>query len=88
MTTKKIWKYEINSDEASFPMPEGTEILCVKMQNNTPCIWALINKDFKDLEIRTFITVGTGQDIKFPYKKYIGTFLMNDDEIVGHLFEV
>ena len=85
---KTIWKYEISPDKLSIEMPKDAEILSVQMQNDIPCIWALVNPKniVKEKVIEIF---GTGHEISCDgiSRKFIGTFQMSEGLLVFHLFE-
>lgn len=86
---KTIYKYEISPDKVSIEMPKGAEILSLHVQNNKPCIWCLVETK-NELEERYFDVFGTGHEIYGDMgvdRKFIGTFLMNNDSLVFHLFE-
>jgi len=84
---KTIWKFkfEIN-DNFELSMPKNAEILTIQIQNNIPCIWAIIDSDQLS-EIRYFELYGTGHLLKESKKKYIGSFRMYNDSLIFHLFE-
>ena len=70
-------------------MPKGAEILTVQTQNDTPCIWALVDPD-SETETRHFEVYGTGHDIHCDMgieRKYINTFQIQYGLLVFHLFE-
>jgi hypothetical protein len=88
--SKTIWKYELEAESlANFQMPIGAEILTVQVQNEKPCMWALVDED-KETEQRCFEIIGTGhtmyrgEDLK---RNYIGTFQLHGGSLVFHLFE-
>jgi hypothetical protein len=67
-------------------MPIDAEILCVQMQYDTPCIWALVDNKNND-SFRNFRWYGTGHNIKDNPGKYIGTVQMMEGKLIFHLFE-
>lgn len=86
---KTIWKYELNvADITYIDMPENAEILSIHIQDEIPCIWALVDKDNIN-ETRVFEIYGTGHPITGNHKnkKFIGTFLINNDTLVFNVFE-
>lgn len=91
MTT--IYKYKLSvTEEQTLLIPKGARILCVKLQNGEPHIWAIVNTG-EELESRTFEIVGTGNTMKersMFSRVYIDTFqspnLLN--WFVGHVFEI
>jgi hypothetical protein len=84
-----IWKFPVHvSDEVTVAsMSIGAQILCVQMQHDTPCLWALVDKNAKREE-RRFRIYGTGQDIPANPGEYIGTVQMLGGMLVWHVFEV
>ena len=86
---KQIWKFAINP-KTTLEMPKGAEILTMQLQNEIPCIWALVNPE-NEKELRNFEIYGTGNNIHCDIgieRKYIGTFqLQSRVALVYHLFE-
>jgi hypothetical protein len=65
-------------------MPAGGKILSLQVQDNSVCIWALVEPK-NEMEIRIFETFPTGQDMDTTGMQYIGTFQLGS--YVGHVFE-
>lgn len=89
-TTKQIWKYELEIvGNQTIEMPANAEILTVQTQDETPCIWALV--DPKETKQKRFIEVyGTGQDVHYDMgvnRKYLGTYQLRGGSFVFHVFE-
>ena len=82
---KTIYKYEISPLHTAIEMPKGAELLSVKTQNNTPCLWALVDTD-QPPEDRFLVVFGTGHPV-VNHGKYLGTFLIENDSLVFHVFE-
>jgi hypothetical protein len=86
---KTIWKYELKIDDLqNVIMPIGAEILSVQMQNETPCLWALVNPDEKDTDTRYIETFGTGHPVAYDMgstREFIGTYQTRG--LVFHVFE-
>ena len=83
MNTIHKYKLELASDQVVM-MPAGAKILLVAEQDDTICLWAIVNTEHRMIG-RSIIICGTGQQAYFD-KKYIGTVLMFDD-FVWHVFE-
>jgi hypothetical protein len=86
---KQIWKFAINLNKIIVEMPKDAEILTIQTQNETPCIWALVNPE-NAKELRHFEVYGTGHDILYDMgveRKYINTFQLDGGLLVFHLFE-
>jgi len=86
---KTIWKYELKIDDLqNVTMPIGAEILSVQMQNDTPCLWALVNPDEKETDARNIETFGTGHPVTYDMgvtRKFIDTYQTRG--LVFHVFE-
>jgi len=85
---KTIWKYELPiKDNFIIEIPVDAEILSIQTQENTPCLWALVESD-NLRSIRKFKMYGTGHPISDTIKqKYIGTFQVKF-RFVFHVFEL
>jgi len=73
-------------NEQKIPMPDGSLILSVQVQNGIPCVWAMVDTG-KPKIARTFVIIGTGQLCDMDSLKLIGTFQLFEGELVFHLFE-
>lgn len=84
-----VFKWEIPTmDDIVVPMPKDARILAVDVQNETPCLWALVDAAAPRQD-RRFRLAGTGHPIDNPDElTHIGTFLMHGGRLVFHLFEV
>jgi hypothetical protein len=90
-----IFKYPISmmsvtpSTLIQLQMPKGARILKVQEQGShppVPTLWALVNQE-NDMEVRTFVVYGTGQQMNTDRKEvYLGTAMC--DPFVWHVFEV
>lgn len=80
---KKIYKYPLTSQDCTLKLPKEAEILTVKLQNETPTLWALVDPT-SELEERHICIVGTGWDVE-DSMKYITTYI--DGYFVWHIFE-
>jgi hypothetical protein len=84
---KIIWKYPIPRETRfEIEMPLGAVILKVAPQNGMPVLWAM-GDNLAEMEKRKFILICTGEDITIS-GKYIDTFLIENDHLVLHLFEI
>ena len=86
--SKTIWKFTLNTtDVQQVEMPAYSEILCIQTQNETPCIWALIDPENEPVK-RTFEIFGTGHNIPSNSKRnYIGTYQLMGGSLAFHCFE-
>lgn len=84
-----IYKYSIEvTDVQMVSMPIGAEILTVQVQNETPCIWALVdsNAPLENVKIRVH---GTGHPVNGEENlEYIGTFQLLGGRLVFHTFKI
>lgn len=82
---KTIWKIPLRIDDTQhIQMPIGAKILCVQMQANTPCLWAVVNETGMK-ESRTFCMYGTGSPVG-ETQNYVGT-IQTYSGLVFHIFE-
>lgn len=92
---KTIYKYPlVLNDEVEVYMPEGAEILHVRVQGacEDVYVWALI--DLKaPMSFRRFEVYGTGHPVKdiaehSGGRKYIGTVMLQGGSLVYHIFDL
>ena len=84
--TQTIYKYPLEVvDEQVVTTFASAKPLCVQMQNNLPCLWALVDvtQPPGELTVRIY---GTGHDVDAPYDAYLSTFQMLDGALVFHAF--
>lgn len=87
----KIRRYLL-SDNCGIEMPKNARLLHVHLQTGRPCIWALVNEENPEMEIRLFRI----KDIDSPFfeneyiKDYVGSIHINAKGFctVRHVFEV
>lgn len=88
---KTIYKYKLEiTDFQNIQTFEGAKPLCVKLQNDEPFLWCLVETDAKQ-DVLTIRCAGTGHDLKvkrFSDVEYIDTVLMCRDAFVFHFFVV
>ena len=86
-----IYKYPIIiHDHISIEMPQGAKVLTVQMQRGIPCIWATVDPD-NEPATKYFRLAGTGHPITertSQLLKYIGSFQMEEETLIFHLFEI
>jgi hypothetical protein len=87
---KTIHKYQLPrmAGTANVLMPQGAHILCVREQQEYPCLWALVD-DQQPLENRQFLTRLTGGNCVLIENahSYIGTAIMENGGFVVHVFD-
>jgi len=77
------------NNESLLEIPKGAEILCADTQENTLCLWALVDPE-AETEIRTFQIFGTGHPIDCDMgieRNYIGTAQKMGGSLIWHVFE-
>lgn len=68
-----IWKFPLTSEETEIEAPIE-QFLTVQIQNDVPCIWAIVNPDRIPRKFKVMV-LGTGWEYqKIDPSKYIGTF--------------
>jgi len=83
-----VYKYKLLIDTNNVKLPLGAKIVHVGNQNETPCMWVLINEKETRFEIRNFAVVCSG--VVFDDSRYIspvGTALLDNGAFVVHVFE-
>lgn len=89
MTDHAIWKFEVPiGDRFEITMPRLARILTLDVQNDAPCLWALVVPTNAKAP-RRFLGVGTGHPITFDLggAGYIGTAVLMGGSFVYHVFE-
>jgi len=84
---KTIYKYQIETaDVQTIEMPAGAKILCLQMQQGKPCIWVQCKHD-NPLVKHVVTTYGTGHEMRPFSGDYVGTYQLNNGDLVFHVFE-
>lgn len=87
---RTIHKYPVPmQDEFTLSMPRRSRVLCVRVQDSAPFVWALVDTE-RPYQERRFALCGTGHPApestgSHPPWRYVGTFQL-DNGFVGHLF--
>jgi hypothetical protein len=88
---RTIWKYELlTTDEQTVLMPMLAELLAVQVQNDKPCVWALVDPEQKQTR-RGFRVYGTEQSLPNTTAlagKYVGTYQLEGGSLVFHVFDM
>ena len=86
---KVVYKYKLQLTEViqEVVLPQGAQILCIKMQNDELCMWALVDPDQTYNEVVKIRCAGTGHEITEDVE-YIDTVMLLDGELVFHFFKV
>ena len=91
---KRIFKYRVPltsldiNDAFEVVMVRDAEILTVQVQDGRPNMWAIIDDDQPQDQVRRFNVRGTGHAFTGTEGRYIGTFQVAEGMLVFHLFEV
>lgn len=88
--TRHIYKYPLDvTDIQHVPIHRGAEPIAVMVQNEIPCIWAIVDIDEPLTKIWIRI-VGTGHPLPDGCDMYshIGSFQLRGGALVFHAFEV
>lgn len=83
---KTIWKYQLEvTDEQVLQVPHGSEVLCVQIQDDTPCLWIKVPDDRENgwRERLTILTFDTGNPLS-EEGDYIGAYQTKG--LVFHVF--
>ena len=88
------YKLVLTDDIQDFTLKEKPQFLHFAEQRGEFCMWVLENLDTKKTTTVHVMIVATGQPL--PYKKvglfedirHLSTILVNDGNIVWHLFEI
>lgn len=86
---KAVYKYKLQITKViqEVVLPLGAQILCIKMQNDELCMWALVDPDQTYNEVVKIRCAGTGHEITEDVE-YIDTVMLLDGELVFHFFKV
>lgn len=87
-----IWKFAVPvAPEFTLDLPTGSSVLSVQTQgaHGLPHLWVEVDTDpTRPRKARHFRLFGTGHPIENPLGlRYIGTFQMEDGNLVFHLYE-
>jgi hypothetical protein len=87
---KKILKWVINHPILEIQMPIGSVILAAQAQGDNVCVWAIVDVDQPETELRTFEVYPTGTAVHEDMgteRKYINTVQLEGGALVFHVFE-
>lgn len=83
--SRVIWKYPLApADEQTIQMPQGAYVMPVQIQDDAPCLWALVDPS-KPVESHVIRIIGTGNPCGDYPGRYIGTVQL--DGLVWHVFD-
>ena len=86
---KSIYKYQLRvTSEQNLILPKGSEILTVQNQFEQAELWALVDTETSEKEIRHIEIIGTGHPIDGNIqRRYISTFQIDGGNFILHAFE-
>lgn len=85
---RTIHKYLLlPGDQTVIQTYEGAKVLCVQMQHGDPHVWLEVDTQ-QPLTRKTFRVYGTGHELPsaFGPSYYVGTFQLNNGELVFHVY--
>lgn len=83
---KAIFRYEL-SPVCAISLPKGAVILSVHAQQDDIQMWALVDPKEWELETRCFRVYPTGEPFDSTGLTFLGTALLEDGDLVFHVFE-
>lgn len=87
---KTIYKYKVKPQETQeVEMPKGAQLLTAQQIDVNVWIWAIVDTEVTEKEMRRIAVIKTGQEITLPSDKllYINSVQLGEGELVLHVFE-
>ena len=86
---KQVWKFPLKADDHNdVEMPEYAQLLHVREQHGTPCLWALVDPSARKVKRRVRIA-GTGHNIEVDEcNVYVGTVELHGGALIFHVFDL
>ena len=84
-----VWKFLLQADHSQkLEFPLGSKVLSVESQGDDIVIYALVNTEQTEKEIKEIRTYGTGHDIPNDIIEFnfLGTAKLYNDSMVFHVF--
>jgi hypothetical protein len=82
---RTIWKFAVTTPMV-VRLPPEAQILTIQLQDNSPQMWVLLDAE-RPTTPRQFVVVGTGQPLPEGPLTYCGTFQLEHQHVVFHVFE-
>lgn len=82
----QVWKFSLAVQDQQFlKVPKRGQLLCIQVQREVPCLWALVDPTaaYATVEIRI---AGTGHELGGAPGEYVGTFQLRGGSLVFHVF--
>lgn len=85
---KAVWKFDLRPypGEDIIEMPYGALLRCVALQGGQPRLWAEIDDELMRAR-RVLRTIGTGQYVNGDLGEYVGTYQLQDGDIIAHVYD-
>jgi len=82
----KIWKFELQKERTQLlKMPKKSEIMDIQMQNGKPVMWALVDPETDEIEVKINMYDTNWDTHQSSIKdEYLST--VQDGELVWHFF--
>lgn len=86
MCSMTIWKFTLEvTAEQIIEVPEVNNPLALQIQHGKPCLWMTVDPESTRIKVRVRI-FGTGWSGVTQDMLYVGTFQMQDGNLVLHVF--
>lgn len=85
---KVIWKYPLQITDVQTIRAAPGKVLAVQIQGEDLTLWIEVDLEHKELELRTFVIVGTGQTFQSDGLVHLGTAQMLGGQLVWHVYEL
>lgn len=84
---KTIWKHALRMGSNVLEAKGYLDIISLHTQRGGPCVWFICDPS-SEMIVRKRITIYcTGDNLPENPGRFIGTFLVNSDTLVFHVFE-
>lgn len=83
----QIWKTELTVGSGKTSLPKGAKPISIQAQNGTPFMWSIVDPDMPRVD-KSFHIAGTGHELPENIGNFVGTFLVESDTLVFHVFEL
>lgn len=82
-----IYKYKLEmTSKQKLAIPGWIRFLDIQLQNEIPCLWAIVDVYVLEMSIFTVEIFGTGHPMLALHESYIGTYQLPRHEMVFHVF--
>ncbi len=85
---RTVHKFKLPYGSNVIDIHEGAETLSVMVQDDVPCLWAIVDTE-RPVVKRHFIIYATGSELKEPETLlWVATFGHLDNNFIYHCFEI